>query len=314
MKKWLIGAFIAVVILLISFQLFIPRSIVIRKSVTTRANLNGVYRFLGEDSNWTKWWPQSQQNAFDRGAATETEYGYERTKTGFNSFGIRLNDRRGAINSELLLAQVGKDSLKMTWSATSSAESNQVFSKIRHYFGSRYVESRLNELVQALNTHISQVHHIYGLDIRKEKFTTEYLVSKRKVFASSPSTEEIYALIDDIRKEIKLRGATEEDHPMFHIEPSGIDQFELLAAVPVREPFDSKSPFVTLKLLKGGNVLVTEAKGGQATANEAYRKLKQYADDHKDVNVALPFYSLITDRLAVKDTSQWITRVNYPCL
>ena len=162
--------------------------------------------------------------------------------------------------------------------------------------------------------HVTATRNIYGLDIRKEKFKMEFLVSKRQVFDSIPKNAEIYHLIDEIRMEIKERKAVEDGPPMFHIEPLGNNRFELLAGVPVRDAFEAQAPFTTLKLLKGGNTLVTEIKGGQATADNAARILKMYADDHKDINVALPFNTLVTDRLAIKDSNQWVTRLNYHCL
>ncbi|MGK2861579.1 MAG: hypothetical protein ACSLE0_06565, partial [Chitinophagaceae bacterium] len=58
MKKGFIVALSVFLLLLVSLYFFIPGKIFVTQSVTSSANQNAVYRFLSEDSNWAKWWPE----------------------------------------------------------------------------------------------------------------------------------------------------------------------------------------------------------------------------------------------------------------
>jgi hypothetical protein len=63
-----------------------------------------------------------------------------------------------------------------------------------------------------------------------------------------------------------------------------------------------------------GNILVAEVKGGVYTAEKAIEVLSVYANDKKRISPAIPYQSLVTDRMQVSDTSKWITRLFYPVI
>jgi hypothetical protein len=63
-----------------------------------------------------------------------------------------------------------------------------------------------------------------------------------------------------------------------------------------------------------GYILVGEVKGGMVTVAAAEKRMADYAFDHQKTAPAIPFQSLITDRMQEKDTGKWITRIYYPVL
>jgi hypothetical protein len=64
----------------------------------------------------------------------------------------------------------------------------------------------------------------------------------------------------------------------------------------------------------GGNMLVTEVKGGQIEVNKASVQLLNYISDYNRTAPAIPFESLVTDRRKEPDSSKWITRIYYPVM
>ena len=67
-------------------------------------------------------------------------------------------------------------------------------------------------------------------------------------------------------------------------------------------------------MLPGGNILITEVKGGPEEIKKAYRQVELYISDFQRVAPAIPFESLVTDRRAEKDSTKWITRIYYPVM
>ena len=313
MKKWLIGIFAIIILFLISCQIFIPQNIIVVKSVIAKANLNGVYRFLSSDSNWIKWWPEKFSASSESAMALPESGGFQfiKTKLGYNSLEIVIKKDKKTTPSLLHLASLGNDSIRIEWNITMHS-SNNPLSKIIHYLDSRNLSRRLASILAAMQNHISQVKHIYGVEIRKEKIKLEFLVSRRIKISHYPTNEDIYGMINEIKKHLEQKEVKEAAYPIFNIEPSGPNDFLLLVAVPVSKPLKDEGNFTTLKLLKNGDILVTEVNGGQAAVDNALKQMKIYAADHQHLNVALPYQIFLTDRTKVKDTSKWLTQISYP--
>jgi hypothetical protein len=67
-------------------------------------------------------------------------------------------------------------------------------------------------------------------------------------------------------------------------------------------------------MLGGGNILITEIKGGSASIDKAFKEMENYVSDYRRTPPAIPFQSLVTDRMKEPDTSKWITRIFYPVM
>ena len=67
-------------------------------------------------------------------------------------------------------------------------------------------------------------------------------------------------------------------------------------------------------MLKGGNILVTEVRGGPHKIDEAFSQMQNYLQDHQRTSPAIPFQSLITDRRQEVDTNKWITKLYWPMI
>jgi len=63
-----------------------------------------------------------------------------------------------------------------------------------------------------------------------------------------------------------------------------------------------------------GKYLTTEVTGGPGSVAAALSGLKDYIRDYQRTIMAIPFQSLVTDRMQVTDTTRWVTRIYYPIL
>jgi len=88
--------------------------------------------------------------------------------------------------------------------------------------------------------------------------------------------------------------------------------YQVSMALPVDKMISTDKGTFINKMVAGGNLLVTDVKGGPNTIADALGQIKQYMKDHKLISPAMPFESLVTDRVAERDTSKWVTKIYYP--
>jgi hypothetical protein len=101
---------------------------------------------------------------------------------------------------------------------------------------------------------------------------------------------------------------------MLHITTSDSLQFTTRVAIPVNKKLPGSGSISYRWMLGGGNILVTEVKGGPYSIRQAFRQLEYYVVDHRRIAPAIPYESLVTDRRSQKDTAQWVTRIYYPVM
>jgi len=314
MKKWFIVALSLFVLFIVSTYFFVPGKIVVKKSITANANQSAVYRFLTDLSNWPMWWPgssstkKSAEPVFESGG-----YSFKELGPGYNSFQIIIEKDGTADSSLLNIFSMGTDSIRIEWDATINTGSNP-FDKIGYYFKAKELSKNLEAILNAMQKYISNVKNLYGIEIKMEKVKTEFLVSTRKSFSHYPGTSDIYEIINKIRKHIGQGQAKEEDYPMLYIKTYDSTHYEAQVAIPVNKNLSETDIFSIKLMLKNGNILVTEITGGKNRTDSAMKQLELYVFDHRYNNVALPFYSLVTDRMNIPDTSKWVTRIYYPIL
>jgi len=313
MKRWIIITASLVLLFVISTYFIIPAKITVTRSVTVKANPIAAYRFLSDESNWSRWWPGSVSNKQVNPVFESGGYQFKKNKILYESFEILIEKGERAENSLLYIFSLGIDSLKINW-ATTIKTGNNPLSKIRRYLKAREIGSQFENILAAAQQHISTVQHIYGIDIRKEKVKIEFLVSAKKSFNRYPNTESIYEMIRQIKNYIAQAQAKEEDYPMVHVRTIDNAHYDVQVAIPVDRNLPATDIFSSKMMLKGGDILVTEISGGKNIADSAMKQMEQFVTDHKYVRIAIPFQSLVADRMNEPDSSKWITKIYYPVM
>lgn len=312
MKKWLLGFILLLFLFFVGTYFFIPRKIVITRAVNANANQAGVFRFLSEEKNWKRWWPGEITESNDSTAMFEAG-GYCFTKTGthFNSFDFSIKKDKQTFNSLLQLFSINISNVKIVWSATINTGLNP-FNRIGAYFDVKKLGRSLDSILVSMKSQISNVQDVYGFDIKEEKVKIEFMISTKRTFDHYPNTENIYEMLNQVKKYITNLQAKKEDYPMLHV--TMIDSFNYLAqvAIPIDRQLPDSGIFTSKRMLKNGNILVVQVSGGSNKIDSAMKQMDLYISDHQYNNVAIPYQSIITDRTQETDTSKWVTKIYFP--
>jgi len=169
-------------------------------------------------------------------------------------------------------------------------------------------------MAAALNTmkpFLENEENVYGIKVSHTTVKDTLLIATRDTFSSYPSSENIYSLIRSLQDYARINDARESGYPMLDIKATGNGNFQTMVALPVNKELKSHAAILHKEMVPG-NILVTEVTGGPYTVTQAFNNLQNFVTDHDMQSPAIPFQSLITDRLQQPDTTKWITRIYYP--
>ncbi len=280
------------------------------KKVYIRTSINATKRFLFIQNSWIKWWPSRLQDDLATSDKKENDsYLYTLQNAAYTGVDIAVKKNENKFKTFAELLQVSKDSILVTWSFQLPGTKNP-FKKISNYFYTKTLKKDADDILENLKAFLENKDNIYGISIKQTIVTDTALIAKKYASISYPSTEVIYSLIQQLQNYIISQNAVQINPPMLHIKyDSGV--YKTMVAIPVNKEFPGNDTFL-LKRMFPGKILVTQVKGGIYTTENALRQLDTYLDDYQLTSPAIPFESLITNRMEVHDTSKWITKVYYP--
>lgn len=310
MKRLLFAIAVAVVLVVSAIYIFIPDEIKIAEVINVHCNERAGYRILAKDSNWKKWQPSKSSFVTN---SNSPDYNFQTGKKYPEGLEIIIKKDTSVYYSIISLFPIKVDSLRLEWRATLSAGSNP-FIKVRQYFRAREIKSNMKNIAQNIKWFSKKPENVYGMTITVEKVKDTILVA-RKIFSPDyPSTEVIYNLINDLTGFINSKGAKETNYPMVHIATkAGSNGYETMVAIPVNKVLNDSGDFA-LKKMVPGNILTAQVKGGISKVKEGEAQLENFVQDYQFISPAIPFQSLVTNRINEKDTSKWITKLYYPIL
>jgi len=312
MKKILYAILIAVLLLVAGTYIIIPKKLKISSATKYQANGEGLFRFLFADSNWAKWWPgKVSTDTGSKKIFSYSGYDYSIKEILYHSFELTLSKDESSYNSLLKIIAFEKDSSGIEIGSELNSGSDPV-SRIQNYFRAKKIKHGFDDLLAALKDHTKNVKDLYGYDIKNEKVEMQFLLSTSKVFSHYPTTEDIYSLVSIIREHIRKADGKEEFSPMLNIETQDSINYYVRVGVPVNKKIPEKENISLKQMVKNGNILVVEVRGDQKTINEAIKQIEKYITDYQRSIIAIPFQSLITDRLKEADSTKWITKIYYP--
>ena len=157
---------------------------------------------------------------------------------------------------------------------------------------------------------LEKPENVYGMRIDQVQVKDTILMTTKISSDQYPSTSRIYDLIGGIKNYISVNNGKETNFPMLHVwQDSGL--FHTTVAIPIYRKIPENKTY-SIKRMVPGKILVSEVTGGVYRTREALRQLGLFISDNSLSSPAIPFESLITDRMKEPDTSKWITKIYYP--
>jgi effector-binding domain-containing protein len=323
MKRTILAAFTLLIIFVVSVYFFIPSQILVKSIVPVRCNGFGADRVLGDTGHWKRWWPVNGELADHEG----TQADHEGANTWyFRGCRYRMN-RRLLRSVEIAVAGKGEEGGKEVLGLLSvfpmvrddscyllsefSLEGGlNPIQRIKQYQWAKELHSDMEVILGGLRSYLEEEDHVYGISISEESAKDNLLIESTRMAGSYPSTGDIYLLVKKLQGYILLHHGLVTGYPMINIMEKG-GQFELRVAIPTNQPVPEKDS-ITNRTLPGNKFLEAEVKGGPATVNEAMAQMNNYISDYHRTVMAIPFFSLETDRSAEPDSAKWMTRIYFP--
>ncbi len=316
MKKWLIGFIIILSFLVACMYIFIPSTIVFQQDLVVHANSQGFYRTFLDDSSWQKWWPEENKSDTTNTSLHRfyfNGYNYTITEKRMNGILISISDSTTSASTLLTFIATMPDTMHLIW-AGHMPTSTMPLKRFQTYRRVKKLENDMSTILKKLQSFYSKPENVYGIFISKALVSDSLLIFTDAKSNGFPTTEFIYSQIDQLRKYIADQSAKETGFPMLNINTADSINYLTKVAIPVNKRLKSSGNISFRWMLGGGNILITEIKGGSASIDKAFKEMENYVSDYRRTPPAIPFQSLVTDRMKEPDTSKWITRIFYPVM
>jgi hypothetical protein len=309
MKKIIIGFIVFVLLFMGGVYLFIPNVIKLKSSAGINTTRTGLNRMLLDKTNVAKWWPGKISND----SFYLNDFVYTIRNSNITVMPIFIADKKVKISTSLFLIEIRTDFTNLEWVGAMASSYNPI-KRIAACFKAKKIEADMQTILNKMEAFYKLPENIYGFEIKKELVMDSTLIQTSATSKGHPTNEFIYNLVDKLSKYAANNNAKKTGYPMLNINETDSVNFEVKVAIPVDKPLPNSGDILQKRMLGRGNILVTEVKGGNEMAKKAIVQMKKYADDYKRMAPAIPFYSLITDRLKETDSTKWITKIYYPVM
>jgi hypothetical protein len=313
MKRVLIAFCIFLLLAIAGIYLLIPNKIVISQQLTVAANRDGLFRNLGNENKWSNWWPGEKQAAGTNVNFSLNGVQYNPQDQKVLSVPVIISNEQFRSLAEMTCIAAGLDSTVIHMDGVLPTSYNPI-KRVKAFFTAKKIKKDSDALLLAIKNYYTTTASLYQYDIQKNSVIDSTLLTNIKEINGTPTTAIIYSLIDELREYIKKQDAHETGNPMLNIFTKDSINYLLKVAIPVDKKLSPSGTMSYRWMLGGGNILVTEVKGGPAEIQKAYEMIQLYISDNHRVAPAIPFESLVTDRRQQPDSSKWMTRIYYPVM
>lgn len=313
MRKLIIAFLAVVILLLVVIYFFIPNVITFNENLLVKANGNGVSRKLLDEKTWQHLLSEkSPKQSSSSGFVYNHSQFSINTKTSNPSL-IAISSNVSEVNTSLYVISKNSDTAQLNWVGSISTSYNP-FKRIQIYYGSKKITQNIDSILKRMQSFFSKTENVYDYTISRGIVSDSLLVSTYANVKGYPSVEDVYNLIDKLKKYIANNSANETGFPMLNVSTNDSVIFLTKVAIPVNMRLPSSGNISFKQMLARGNILITDVKGGPATIFMAFNQMENYISDYHQSAPAIPFQSLITDRRKETDTSKWQTKIYYPVM
>jgi hypothetical protein len=308
MKKLILLLLIVCIAAVLLVYLLIPAGLNISSSAVIYIPSGRAYSFIADENKWAGWWPAPVNGTQKPGAYNNYTYSITKKIPGVVEISA-MNKDKATTGRITVLAMPGLSS-GVEWTCSLNAGYNPV-SRVQQYMQARAIKNNMDTLISRLKVFLEKQKNVYGMVIEHLKVKDTVLISVKNVYTNYPTPAEINAMIEKLRSYIKDQGAKEMNYPMLHVQKKDSSHYETMVAISTNRLLPEKGDLL-VKRMAPGNILFAEVKGGINTIREGFLQLENYKTDYGISSPAIPFESLVTDRMKEPDTSKWITHLYYP--
>ncbi len=306
MKKIVLSIFVFLVISFLVVKL-LPTTKTVTQSVIVECPIDALTRNISNPIYWNKWWPGKKLN--------DSSYSYNgktiQIKTvlinGFNgqseTDGKRVEIALQAISISSYTSQINL--------STQYEFSSNVITKLSQYLSFLKDKSEYNQFLNQLQTVFNSTEKTYGFAIERQKVPNSSYISTKRSFDHPPSTVEIYSMINELQQYIAKLESKEMSAPILNIHTDNNKDYDAMVAIATVRDLPSTDKYF-LKNMMLGNIMVAEVKGDRKRIDSCIQEMKYYISDNRKSSPAIYFERLITNRLTEKDSTKWVTTINYP--
>jgi hypothetical protein len=315
MKKILIVLVLLLVIAAAWLYVFVPTELKVSSIRYIDCPDNAAGRFLSDDNQWKQWWPTGKAgtNVVDgRSVFIYNRDSFAIVNQSFNGVMIATSFAGRTINGSMAHAKTTNDSLAVVWQYTVALSKNPV-ARMKDYFAAGALKKNTGAILDSLKDFLEKTDKRYGIAIKEIRVTDTVLISRYFESATQPSMATVYQEIETLKKFAAANGVQETGFPMLNTTMLDSTHYKTRVAIPIEKAIKAAAGN-EIKRMIPGRILVTEIKGGPSKIAAAFLQLRYYQLDNDLSSPAIPFESLITNRLQEKDTANWITRIYYPIL
>jgi uncharacterized protein YxeA len=301
---------LTIIVIIVAAYILLPEKPIIAQDLSIDTSDVIVAKFLTTESGWDKWWPGTKTG--------DKQYNFKGTKISIDkmtngSTYLKLQKDNLTFSGEISYFADAEGSFKFKWDAVDK-NNTRFLSRITNYFKTRDAENQVAEILLNLKRFLEDERNAYGYRIYLNHAKDTVLLVSANTYPEYPSLQATYSTIKTLQRQAAGQGAKQTNFPMLNVTQTDVHEYQVNVALPINKKITPFQQTSINNIPKGGNLLVADVRGGQNTVNNALAQIKIYMKDHRLVSPAMPFQSLVTDRLAQKDTSKWITKIYYPIL
>ena len=311
MKKILIAFLMLLFAAAVCVYVFIPKQLTVYHSVTAKINDKWAFKYLMNSTEWRKWWPlDSPQQTNADSLLHYDDLSFKPDSLFYNALTITIGKDGSYMNSKLLVLPVKKDEVQIDWQCILDG-SNNPFTRWQQYRRAVAVKKSIAGILARYKQWLEVPENIYGIDVREGKIIDTLLIAKRVMLTSYPNVSQVDSVMQILRNHISINGAFVTGYPMLNIINEGPGVYNTQVALPINKVVP-ETDSIRIRRMFAGDALVAKIKGGPYTIAKAYEACENYKQDYQKTSPAVPFQSMITDRMAIPDTARWETIIYYP--
>jgi hypothetical protein len=301
MRKALFITGVILLFLIAAIYLLIPSKLEVIVVLPVKCNVDAADRSLRDTANRTKWWGDQES-----GAVRSSVTGLFRRMVD-----VRIDDRGTSITSRLyVVPNVRIDSCRLRWEFSLPSGRSPI-RRIERYLQAKNLAVDLQALLSRVGSRLEDQRLVYGIVISEGNTTDSALVSTERMVDQYPSDSIIYGLIAKLRQFVGQNHRHETGYPMLNVTRELQGMYKVEVGLPIDGFIIGKGDIRWRQLIRVV-FLEAEVHGGDFTVRRAVSQMANYISDYQRTVMAIPYQSLVTDRMKERDTTKWVTKLYVP--